>query len=279
MKPSITLVIAVYNAVRNLEFILCALRRQTFREFEVIVADDGSGPEIAALVERQRATSPFPLRHLWQEDSGFRKNVMLNKAIAASQTEYIVFIDGDCVPHRDFLSDHAQNRADQALLCGRRVNWSREISSALTLADIESGAYEKLSLRVLADGLMARSANLEDGVRIPNRAIRTILHRNKARILGCNFSVERELLERVNGFDEQYLAPGLGEDTDIAFRLQLIGVKLLTLRYLALLYHLYHVPTRVGETNRRIYDEVVVRRNPVCRDGMRKPDLRSGPIS
>ena len=76
---------------------------------------------------------------------------------------------------------------------------------------------------------MARSSNLEDAVRIPNRFIRRVLHRNKARILGCNFSVERRLLEEINGFDEEYTAPGVGEDTDIAFRLGLVGATFVTL--------------------------------------------------
>ena len=203
--------------------------------------------------------------------------MMLNKAISASQTDYIVFIDGDCVPHREFLADHQVHRAAGAILCGRRVNWSSEITESMKFSDIESGAFERLTLRILVDGLKARSANLEDGVRIRNAIIRRILHRNQARILGCNFSVGKGLLEKVNGFDEDYTAPGLGEDSDLAFRLQLAGAKLLTLRYLAVLFHLYHPVTHVGEKNKQLYDEMVARHNPVCDNGIRK--LRPGAAS
>lgn len=271
MTPALTLVIAVYNGVRNLEFILAALRRQSFTDFEVIVADDGSGPDIGALLEKSAGACRFPIRHLWQEDRGFRKNAMLNKAILAARTEYIVFVDGDCLPHRDFLRDHQENRVPGALLCGRRVNWSKEITEALTLPDVESGACERITVRLLVDGLMARSANLEDGVRIPSPFVRKMMHRNQARILGCNFSVAKGLLEQVNGFDEAYRAPGLGEDSDIAYRLELSGAKLLTLRYLAILYHLHHPATRVGEGNKNLFEAMLLRRSPWCVMGMQKP--------
>jgi cellulose synthase/poly-beta-1,6-N-acetylglucosamine synthase-like glycosyltransferase len=270
MTRSMTLVIAVYNAERYLEFILAALRRQSETGFEVIVADDGSGPAVGELIERTRGALPFPVRHLWQEDKGFRKNAMLNKAIAASETGYLVFIDGDCVPHHDFLRDHWQNRAERSVLCGRRVNFSRQITGALQLADIESGAVERLSARLLLDGLLARSSNLEDAIRIEQPVLRRILHRDRARILGCNFSVERKLLEEINGFDEEYAAPGLGEDTDVAFRLGLVGARFATLRYLAVLYHLYHPPTGIGPDNVRRYEQTVRANNPVCANGLRR---------
>ncbi len=105
-KKSLTIIIAVYNGVRNLEFIFAALARQSMNDFEVIIADDGSGPEIRKLIERTKPRLPFPVNHLWQADQGFRKNVMLNKSIEVAQTDYLAFIDGDCLPHRHFLKDH-----------------------------------------------------------------------------------------------------------------------------------------------------------------------------
>ena len=270
MKRSLSLVIAVYNAVRYLEFILEALKRQSFKEFEVIIADDGSGHGIRELIERFRPHIDFPIQHLWQEDTGFRKNVMLNKAIMAAQTDYIVFIDGDCVPHRHFVLDHWKNRKEKGLLCGRRVNFSKEICDDLTLDDIRNGSFERLSFKLLMDGLMARSYNLEDGLRFESSILRTMLHWNQARILGCNFSVEKSMLEQINGFNEDYEAAGVGEDTDIAYRFELIGGKLYTLRFLAVLFHLYHPQTRVGEENNNIFKRVVAEREAVCRHGLRK---------
>jgi glycosyltransferase involved in cell wall biosynthesis len=123
VKKSLTLIIAVYNAVRYLEYILGALQRQSRQDFEVIVADDGSGPGIGRLIETGQSRYSFPIKHLWQADSGFRKNAMLNKAIMASQTDYLIFIDGDCVPHHDFVHDHFSHRGLKNVLCGRRVNF------------------------------------------------------------------------------------------------------------------------------------------------------------
>jgi glycosyltransferase involved in cell wall biosynthesis len=268
MTPTTSLIVAVYNKVWYLEYIFAALERQTSRDFEVIVADDGSGPDIRSLVERTAAHASFPIHHVWQPDDGFRKNEILNKAIKVSTTDYLIFIDGDCVPHHDFIRDHLQHREENTLLSGRRVNFSRPITERLTLDDVRTGRIESWSLRLLLDGLFARSSNLEEAIRIEHPLVRRILHRNKPRILGCNFSVEKLQLERINGFNEEYQAPGLGEDSDVAFRLGLIGTKLVTLKYLAVLYHLYHPTTRVGSHNQEIYTRVLAQREPICRFGL-----------
>ncbi len=248
------------------------LGRQTMKEFQVIIADDGSGPDIGRIAAR--TSLPFPVVHLWQPDEGFRKNIMLNRAVAAAETDYLVFIDGDCVPHRQFISDHWNNRTAMGLLCGRRVNLGSAMTRDLGPEMVSSGVLEKFSAKILIDGLLARSSNLEDGLRIESRLIRRILHRNRARIVGCNFSVERSWLEKINGFNEDYLAPGLGEDSDVAVRLELLGVRPVPLRYLAVLYHLYHPPTAVGEENMGLYRRTVASRDPVCANGLRKLVVR-----
>jgi glycosyltransferase involved in cell wall biosynthesis len=267
---SLTLVIAVYNAVRYLEYILTGLDRQTIKDFEVIVADDGSGPEIGSLVERMANQVSFPIQHLWHEDTGFRKNMMLNRAIGAARTDYLVFIDGDCLPHPEFLRDHWSHRVIQTVLCGRRVNLSQRMTDRITIDMIRNNSFAKISLPLLWDGLAAGSSNLEDGVRLTNAFIRRVLHRNQARILGCNFSLEKDLIERINGFNEDYHAPGIGEDTDIAFRLSLIGAKFSTLRYQAVLFHLYHPVTRTGDSNRKIFEDVERLRQSWCVNGLKK---------
>jgi cellulose synthase/poly-beta-1,6-N-acetylglucosamine synthase-like glycosyltransferase len=269
-RKNTTLVVSVYNAVRYLEFVLTALCRQSTNDFEVVIADDGSGAEVRHLVERMQRDVPFPLSHLWQPDEGFRKTRILNQAINAAKTDYLIFVDGDCVPHREFIHDHSAARQNNAVLCGRRVNFSKQVTDRLSADSIRTGAYERLSLNVWFDGLLARSSNLEDGIRIGSGFLRRALHWNRARILGCNFSVEKSLLERVNGFNEDYKGPGLGEDTDIAYRLQLAGARLLSLRYQALLYHLYHPATIAGDENRNIFARVVTMREMVCRNGLRK---------
>ncbi len=266
--PALTLVVAVYNAVRELDLIFHALDRQTFGDFEVVVADDGSGPEVAAAVGRRRASSRYRISHVWHPDRGFRKNAILNRAVASAGSGYLVFIDGDCLPHRKFLEDHHRHARPDAVLCGRRVNLGPAISGAVTVDSVRTGRFEKISPALLADGLRGGSSWIEDGIRTENAMLRKLLHRGAPTMLGCNFSVRREWLERINGFNEEYRAPGLGEDSDVAFRLGLAGARLLPLRNLAILFHLHHPKTEVGEANRKLFERVVASREMICSNGL-----------
>jgi glycosyltransferase involved in cell wall biosynthesis len=270
LKKSVSLIIAVYNALQYLEYLFAGLQRQTLKEFEVVIADDGSGPEMKSLVDRLSREAGFQVQHVWQPDEGFRKNAIMNKAIQSSQTDYLVFIDGDCIPHKKFLEDHWTHSRENTVLCGRRVNLSKQMTDRLNLEMIATGAHERFSPRFLIDGMLARSSNLEDGLRISSDGLRRLIPRNHARILGCNFSLGKRIMERINGFDEDYRAPGIGEDTDPAFRLGLIGAEFASLRYLAVLYHLYHLPTKVGEENVRIFERVRKDRRAECLHGLRK---------
>lgn len=195
---------------------------------------------------------------------------MLNRAIVAAGSGYMVFTDGDCLPHGEFLSDHWTHREPGVVLCGRRVNLGPTMSARITPQTVADGSFERISARLLYDGLRGRSANIEDALRTRNRLLRKILHPGKPGILGCNFSVHRGMLEKVNGFNEEYRAPGLGEDSDVAFRLGLAGASLRSLRNLAVLFHLHHPRTEVGEENKLLYRRVVSSGEMVCRNGIRK---------
>ena len=87
-KTAVSIIIPFYNGIDWLEMIFVALGKQTFKDFEVIVADDGSREDVVARLEELMARQPFPVTHLWQEDCGFRKNRMLNKAVVQSRAEY-----------------------------------------------------------------------------------------------------------------------------------------------------------------------------------------------
>jgi glycosyltransferase involved in cell wall biosynthesis len=268
--PDLTLVVAVYNGVGPLGLIFLALDRQTHGNFEVIVADDGSGPAVRELVGLRARSSRYDVRHVWHEDAGFRKNAILNRAVAEARTPRLVFIDGDCIPHRRFLEDHARHSGPQTVLCGRRVNLGAEMSRRVDAEAVSSGRFETVGPRLLLDGLRGGSAWIEDGVRVEHALVRRLLHPGPPAILGCNFSLRRDWLERINGFNEDYRGPGLGEDSDVAFRLGLAGAKLESLRNLAVLFHLHHPRTEVGSRNREIYERVVAAREMVCRNGLVK---------
>ena len=267
-EPQLTLVIAVYNKPENLRIVLAALRRQSFQSFEIIIADDGSGKEVAGVVNDAKRTSPFRIKHLWHADKGWRKNMMLNYAIIESTTDYLIFIDGDCIPGKDFLLDHYMHREKEKVLLGRRVEHSERWAKKLTLDKIQSGKFEKYSLSDIIDAVNGKSVRLEHGVRISNPFLRKFVEKSDS-ILGCNFSTFKEHLIAVNGFDEDYDGPGCGEDSDIFFRLNLIGVTGKSLRNLAVQYHLWHPQTTVSSRNQFRLAETIQRNKPGCRHGLR----------
>ena len=269
-SPVLSLIIAVYNKPEILRLVLAACDRQSMREFEVVVADDGSGPAIAEAVREAQHLYSFPIIHLWHEDAGWRKNMMLNKAIRAAQTEYLVFIDGDCLPSRHFLLDHWQEREPGKVLLGRRVETSARWSEQLSLDAITSGAFDRYRWSEWMDGFRGNALRLEDGLRIKSRLVRTILLRTVRGMLGSNFSAWKRDLVAINGFDELYNGPGCGEDSDIEFRLSLIGVTGKSLRNLAVQYHVHHPVTKVSDACWDRFQEVQQKKEPRCRFGLER---------
>jgi len=267
-SPDLSLVIAVYNKSENLRLVLAGCARQSFQRFEVIIADDGSGLQIRDVVREARSRYAFPIMHLWHQDRGWRKNTMLNNGIRAARAQYVVFIDGDCIPASHFLADHWMHREPGHVLLGRRVETSARWSMALTLELVATGRFEHLGWRELRDGLQGASLRVEDGIRIPSRLLRRLLLRNVTGILGSNFSAAKTDLEAVNGFDELYDGPGCGEDSDIQYRLSLLGVTGKSLRNLAVQYHIHHPATVVSEGSQHRFLHVKASREPRCQHGL-----------
>jgi glycosyltransferase involved in cell wall biosynthesis len=235
-----SLIISFYNNVEYLKLIAAGLERQSFRDFEIIIADDGSAQESIDEIEKLSSKFPFPLKHVWQEDKRFRKNKILNKAILAASSDYIIFIDGDCVPHSQFIMEHFTHKKEGTCFTGRRVNLSPKITSLLTQANIKNGYLEEHLLSLVIDGLFGKSYDVEKGFYTSNPLIRNLLNLKERGILGCNFSLCKSDLLKINGFDERYEGPSVGEDSDIQYRLELIGIKIKSLKYMAVQYHLYH---------------------------------------
>lgn len=270
--PTLSLIIAVYNKPDNLRMVFAALERQSLPGFEVLIADDGSGPEIRDVVDAVRSRGIFPVTHLWHEDRGWRKNTMLNNAIRAAATDYLVFIDGDCLPSRHFLLDHWNERKAGRVLLGRRVETSERWSEELTLEGVRSGEFERFGWNELSDMLRGKSLRVEDGVRIPSALLRSVLLRTAEGMLGSNFSVWKRDLMTVNGFDELYDGPGCGEDSDLQYRLSLIGVRGKSLRNLAIEYHIWHPRTAVSDASWERFEAVKKTREPRCKHGLARTD-------
>ncbi len=270
--PELTLIISVYNKARELELIFAGLEHQAFRDFEVIVADDGSGDNIKKLIKLHSVKSKLNILHLWQEDSGFRKNRILNKAIAASNTDHLIFIDGDCLPHSNFVLQHYKNRAPNTVLCGSRVNLSRKLSGKISLENIASREFENGTFEKILDSFREknkRSTYVEEGIYIGSDIISKLIKR-KPRLLGCNYSLPKELMLKINGLDENYLGPGIGEDSDLEFRLKLSGANLRSVRHKAIVYHFYHAATKENPANLKYFESVKAKGEYVCKNGLKK---------
>lgn len=251
-----SLIISFYNRIDYLKLVLAGLERQTFRNFEIVLADDGSNQSVVGEIESISKQISYPLIHIWQEDKGFRKNKILNSAIRISSADYLIFIDGDCIPHCNFIDEHYKNSSAGQCLTGRRVNLSKRLTNKLTYELVKEGFLEKRMVSLIMDGLIGKSTDVEKGIYLKNKVLRKYFNTKKRGLLGCNVSIHKADIERINGFDERYQAPSVGEDSDIQFRLELLGVKVNTLNNIAVQYHLYHEMQKRPEKNLELFAQV-----------------------
>jgi GT2 family glycosyltransferase len=229
--------------------------------------------EMHEFINPVRKNSERSINHVYQEDDGFRKTRILNSAIKKANTGYLIFIDGDCIPHSSFTNEHITQRDEGTVLCGRRVNLSKKFSDKITVDRIISGEAEKVNFSHVLDSWRSksvRSTHIEEGFFITNNALRTFISKGKPRIIGCNFSIYKSMMEKINGFDENYTGPGFGEDTDIEYRLRLAGYKLKSVRNRAVLFHLHHKRTVESHKSAVYFEEVRQRNDFVCKNGLVK---------
>ncbi len=225
----ISVLIAYYKNIPALRLILEGLKTQTYKSFEVIVAEDDNNEETKEFLSEIKKSLPFKIKHTHQEeDNGFRKNIMLNRAIAISEGKIIVFLDGDCIPHKKWVQVYAKNLKEGFALFGRRVM----ISPRLTKNIYKEANLSKLTLLNL---IKSKSSRLKYTIFFPfYKPIK------KHGIWGCNWGIHKKHLVEINGFDEYYTKAGVGEDVDIEWRLLQNGIKLKSVRQSAIVYHLHH---------------------------------------
>jgi glycosyltransferase involved in cell wall biosynthesis len=251
-----SVIAAFYNKIDYLKLVLAGFERQTTREFELIIADDGSAENAVVQINKLKTNYSFPIKHIWQEDKGFRKNKILNTAIKNAESDYLIFIDADCVPHRRFVEGHLRLSQNNISLTGRRVNLSRKFTSVLSEKNVRLGFLENNFFKQALDGIFGESVDVEKGIYIRNKFLLSLLNKKNRGLLGCNFSLFKSDLVKINGFDERYEAPSIGEDSDVQFRLELSGVKVKSINHAAVQYHLYHKLQERPQRNLDLFDEV-----------------------
>jgi glycosyltransferase involved in cell wall biosynthesis len=244
MHKPVSLIISFYNKIDFLRLIFAALEQQSYRDFEVIIADDGSCQDIVHEVKQLINESAYEVKHVWHEDKGWRKNIILNKAIVASEADYLIFIDGDCIPHPYFIQEHFESRKPNQVICGRRVTLTEKTSKLVTLLQIQNrNLHRILFWSLLFENLFrGEKTHVVHMLRIRNKVLRSIFASEKIKgILGCNFSAWKEDLMKVNGFDERFVYPGMGEDTDLDNRLRQNGVLTVSKKFSITIYHMFHI--------------------------------------
>jgi len=237
---NLSLIFTTYNSTIWLQKVLWSVLQQQHRNFEVIIADDGSTDETRALIESMRVDferSEIPLRHIWQSDKGFRKCRILNKSLVQAQHDYIVFTDGDCVLREDFLMEHVKNAEAGHYLSGTYFKLPLSTSQAITKDDIVSQrCFERAWLQL--HGLSGNSGRLKLTrnprlARWANRWTPTACN-----LKGANASAWKSDILAVGGLDER-LHSG-GQDREFGVRLKNHGIQPKHVRFNAVCLHLYH---------------------------------------
>ncbi|MGQ0585858.1 MAG: glycosyltransferase family 2 protein [Gammaproteobacteria bacterium] len=232
-----SIVVTTYNSPDWLEKVAWGFAHQTHRDFELVIADDGSGPETAQRIELLRRDTGLEILHVWQEDDGFQKTKILNKAINAARTDYLLFTDGDCVPRNDYVAVHARNAAKGRFLSGGYFKLPMATSRAITRDDIASGrAFDVSWLR--ANGVPLSRGLLKLAVRGTAMRLLNAITPTRASWNGHNASGWKADIVAVNGYDERMQWGGL--DRELGERLENHGVHGVQLRYSAVCIHLDH---------------------------------------
>lgn len=275
MKTSV--VVPTYNRPEALRLCLVSLSQQSLLPDEVLVADDGSGEETRRTIEAfsRSINCKFELKHIWQKDEGFQKPKIINETVRNSTGDYLVFIDGDCMAHPDFIKSHLISAAPGVMLGGKRVELGQILSEC---ALKEQKLVNRLSIELLLDSLSHKSRKVEEAIRIKSPLLRKLLHKDLISddgIWGCNFSAPKDLFYAINGCDEDF-RDGSVEDNDLGIRVLNSGGKLKSVRSLAIVFHLWHkaswnTANEIYQHNMQILKNRIALREPCCANGISKP--------
>ncbi len=256
-----SLIICTYNWHDALALVLSSVVSQSMLPDEIIIADDGSDESTAKIIKKYSEILLIPIIHSWQEDIDCRIPHSRNRAIAKSKFEYIIMIDGDTVLHQDFVKDHKKFARKELYIQGSRVL----LQSDFTKDIFKEGVFKKPSF-------FAKDAkNKLNMLRIPfvSKMISFYKNQNINRIRGCNFSIFKDEIFKVNGFNEEITTWGR-EDSEFVQRLFNIGVQKQQLKFSGIQYHLYHKERSHNIINDDILNNTINNNISRCLSGIDK---------
>ncbi len=236
-KPRASIILSTYNSPLWLEKVLWGYESQSFKDFEIIIADDGSDESTEKFIKDFQKKSKLHIHHVWHEDQGFRKTIILNKAILKSNSEYLIFSDGDCIPRNDFVEEHVNRRKKNHFLSGGYFMLPMNISKKINQEDIKNQrCFDLKWLR--KNGLNFSLKNFKHS---RNKLLLWLLNTftsTKATWNGHSASGWKQDILAVNGFDSR-MEYG-GEDRELGERMMNQGIIPIRIRYYAICVHLDH---------------------------------------
>jgi GT2 family glycosyltransferase len=244
--PQTEVVVATYKKPERLRLVLAGLARQTIRDFSVVIADDGSGPEIET-VTTEYTPRLQSIRHVWHEDLGFRKTKILNEAVRSSTADYLIFIDADCIPERGFVSDHLTFARPRRFVAGRRVFLGPDLTERLLRGEVRVESLDNRA-RLAALALAGRLTRSRYAVQLPWPIVNARRHARRG-VKGANMAMWRSDLLRINGFDGDMTGPGDAEDDDLEWRLLAVGCAKAWMSGRGCVFHLHHTKTKTNSAN------------------------------
>lgn len=251
---TIGVVISTYNNPRWLEKTLWGYLYQTHKVDEVVIADDGSKEETRILIDSFK--DKLPIKHVWHEDRGFQKSEILNKALLAAQSDYLIFTDQDCIPRADFVEVHYNNAQPGWFISGGYFKMTLAVSESIKQQDVENGSiFTTQWLKKNGQPTSFKMTKLTTK-RWFARFMNTITP-TKATWNGCNASGWREDMLQINGYNEDMHYGG--QDREFGERLWNLGIKSKQLRYSAIVMHLDH--KRPYKTKESMDKNRAIRRN------------------
>jgi glycosyltransferase involved in cell wall biosynthesis len=275
MKPkNIGVVITTYNSPEWLELVLLGYECQIDNDFKVLIADDGSGPSTKALIEKFISRGMLQIEHFWQQDDGFQKTKILNSVIDKTDSDYLIFTDGDCVPRQDFISVHREFAEKGYFLSGGYLKLTQSVSDRVDEQIIKNQNIFDIKTLISLD----QPVSFKLSKMVQSKFMRRVLNRltpTKPTWNGMNSSGWRSDICAVNGFDERMQYGGL--DRELGERLWNLGLRSKQIRYSAVCLHLDHPRgysnPATWERNRQIRQDVKDNHKSWTDFGIRKKDV------
>lgn len=259
----ISVIVTTYNWPDALQACLESLMQQNDPNFEILVAEDGELPANAELIARIQSRTTRPIQHVRHEDKGFRAGTIRNKAVAASQGDYLIFLDGDCLVFPNFVARHRKLALRKHFVPGNRVLLSQDYTP--TVLHEHLPVYLWNGLRLLTLRISGKLNRLLPLFYLPLGFLRRRQPLKWEKAMTCNLAVWRSDFYQANGFDELYEGWGY-EDSDLIIRLIHNGVRRLEGRFGVPVLHLWHKqnPRDKADENyqrllRRVADPTCVR--------------------